>query len=159
MMYPVTPILEHDQHLPIFVEQMRDAGIDLQLEPQDFGRWVENIRALNYDCTLNLNQIYETPEVPLGIHTKSGPFGDGTYLRGLGDPTIEDAVARTSTILDTDERVAAVHEAQRLIYERDPVSLPLVSAYSYIAWRREVKNVPAGIGTSSFLINTFWMDT
>jgi peptide/nickel transport system substrate-binding protein len=159
MMYPAgAVILEHSAHVPIFVDQMRRAGIELEEDPQDFSTWVENIKDLDYDCTLNLNQIYETPEIPLGIHTASGPFGDGTYLRGLGDPEIEAAVQNVSRELDTDRRIELVHEAQRLIYEKDPVSLPLVTPINNIAWRKVVKNIPTGIGTTSFLVNTFWID-
>jgi ABC-type transport system substrate-binding protein len=159
MMYPASaPVLEHEQHLGVFVEQMRLAGIEIDQDPQSFGAWVSNLKDVNYDCTLNLNQQYETPEIPLAIHTASGPFGDGTYLRGLGDPEIEEAVRKTALALDTQTRVALVHAAQRVIYEKDPVSLPLATPYLHVAWRKNVKNIPSGIGTSSFLINTMWMD-
>ncbi len=160
VMYPASsPILEHAQHMPIFLKQMREAGIEVDDQPQSFGDWVTNLRIINYHCTLNLNQIYETPEIPLAIHTKNGPFGDGTYLRGMDDPEIEAAIKRASTALDFDERVELVREAQRVIYRKDPISLPLVTPYTHIAWRKNVKNIPTGVGTSSFLLSTFWMET
>jgi len=159
MMYPAnTPVLEHDKHLPVFVNQMRQAGIIVDEDPQDFGRWVENLRNVEYQCTLNLNQIYETPEIPLAMHTADGPFGDGTFLRGLGDPEIEAAVAATTRDYDVDERVRLVREAQRVIYAKDPVTLALVTPYQHLVWQHSVKNIPAGIGTSSYLVNTMWMD-
>lgn len=160
MMYPAsTPILEHQQHLPIFIEQMRNAGIDVEQDAQNFALWVANLREINYDCTLNLNQQYETPEIPLAVHTASGPFGDGTFLRGLGDAEIEASVRNVARELDMDARVQLVHGAQRLIYEKDPVCLPLVTPFIHTAWRKNVKNIPTGIGTTSFLINTYWMET
>jgi peptide/nickel transport system substrate-binding protein len=160
MMYPAAAVvLEHSDHLPIFLKQMERAGIDVQQDPQDFSTWVTNIKDLNYDCTLNLNQMYETPEIPLAIHTSSGPFGDGTYLRGLGDPEIEAAVQAVSRELGTDRRIELVREAQRVIYGKDPISLPLVTPINNIAWRKVLKNIPTGIGSSSFLVNTFWLDS
>jgi hypothetical protein len=36
--------------------------------------------------------------------------------------------------------------------------LPLVTPYNHLAYRREIKNIPAGIGTSGYFINTYWMD-
>jgi peptide/nickel transport system substrate-binding protein len=160
MMYPAsTPILEHQQHLPVFIEQMRKAGIEVEQDAQNFALWVENLRKINYDCTLNLNQQYETPEIPLAIHTSSGPFGDGTYLAGLGDAEIEAAVRKTARELDTEARVQLVRDAQRLIYAKDPISLPLVTPFIHTAWRKNVKNIPTGVGTSSFLINTHWIET
>jgi ABC-type transport system substrate-binding protein len=159
MMYPGSAtILEHDQHLPIFLQQMNEAGIEVEQEPQDFGSWVANFQAVNYDCSLNLNQMYETPELPLAFHTERGPFGDGSYIRGLGDPEIEAAVRKASSLLDLDERIAAVHEAQKVIYEKDPMTLALVTPFTFLAWNKRVRNIPTGIGSSSFLVNTIWLD-
>lgn len=160
MMYPTsTPILEHDQHLPIFLEQMRAAGIEIDQDPQDFGSWVTNYQTLNYQCSLALNQMYETPELPLAFHTERGPFGDGSYINGIGDPEIEAAIKKASTTLDTQQRIDAVLEAQRVIYSRDPMMLPLVTPYLYLAYRQNVKNIPSGIGTSAYLVSTFWLDS
>ena len=160
VMYPAnTPILEHDRHMPIFLKQMRDAGIEVEDDSQVFSEWVTNLREINYECTLNLNQIYETPEIPLNIHTKNGPFGDGTYLRGMDDPEIEAAIQKASTTLEFDQRVEEVREAQRVIYSKEPISLPLVTPYTHTAWQKRVKNIPSGVGTTWFVLNTLWIDT
>jgi ABC-type transport system substrate-binding protein len=138
---------------------MRDAGIEVEDDGQVFTAWVTNLRDINYQCTLNLNQIYETPEIPLAIHTKDGPFGDGTYLKGMDDPEIQSAVEKASRALDFNERVELVREAQRVIYRKDPISLALVTPYVHYAWRKNVKNIPTGVGTSAFLISTYWLET
>jgi peptide/nickel transport system substrate-binding protein len=160
MMFPAsTPILEHDQHLPIFLEQMREAGIEIEQDAQDFGAWVTNYQSLNYDSSLALNQTYETPELPLAFHTTGGPFGDKSYIQGIGDAEIDAAVEKTSRIMDTAERITAVHDAQRIIYAKDPMMLPLVTPYLYLAYRKDVRNIPTGIGTSAYLINTYWLES
>jgi ABC-type transport system substrate-binding protein len=159
MMYPAnTPVLEHSSHLPIFVDQLRAADIEVDEDPQEFATWISNYLNLNYDCSLALNQTYETPELPLGFHTTGGPFGDQTYVRGIGDAEIDDAVEKVSRTLDYDARVAAVQDAQRLIYEKVPAMLPLVTPYNHLAYRSFVKNIPAGVGTSSYFLNTYWLD-
>lgn len=159
VMYPAgTAILEHSQHVPIFLKQMEDAGIEIEQDAQDFGSWINNYHDVNYQCSLALNQPYETPELPLAFHTERGPFGDGTYIRGLGDPAIEEAVRKASAAMDDDARIEAVHEAQRVIYAKDPMMLPLVTPYNHVAYRRVVKNIPTGIGTSQYIVNTAWMD-
>ncbi|MEX0749370.1 MAG: ABC transporter substrate-binding protein [Dehalococcoidia bacterium] len=159
MMYPAnTPILEHSSHLPIFIEQLRAADIDVDEDPLEFTTWIDDYLNMRYDCSLALNQTYETPELPLAFHLEGGPFGDQKYVRGLGDPDIEAAVAKVSRTLGFEERVEAVHEAQRVIYEKAPMMLPLVTPYNHLAYRPQVKNIPAGIGTSGYFINTFWMD-
>jgi ABC-type transport system substrate-binding protein len=160
MMFPhETTIEEHDQHLPIFLAQMREAGIEVEQVPTDFGRWIEEYRSLKYDSSLALNQLYETPELPLAFHTTGGPFGDKSYIQGLGDPEIDAAVKKASQTFSIEERREAVHQAQRIIYAKDPMMLPLVTPYQHIAWSRRVKNIPAGIGTSAWLLSTYWLDS
>jgi ABC-type transport system substrate-binding protein len=68
-------------------------------------------------------------------------------------------VDAASVELDLEERVRLVHEAQRIIYAKDPISLPIVTPYVHIAWRKNVKNIPTGVGTSAFLLNTFWIES
>jgi peptide/nickel transport system substrate-binding protein len=160
MLYPAeTSILEHSQHLPIFVRQMEEAGIKVEHDPVDFGTWIARYHDIDYDSSLALNQQYETPELPLAFHTERGPFGDGTFIRGLGDPEIEAAVRKASATLDYAARIQAVHDAQKRSYARDPMMLPLVTPYNHLVWSDKVHNIPAGIGTSSFMVNTSWMET
>ncbi len=160
VMFPANvPILEHSAHLPIFLEQMKAAGIEVEQDPQDFGTWVSNYQSLNYDSSLALNQTYETPELPLKFHTTRGPFGDDSYIKGLGDAEIDAAVDRVSQEMELDARVKLTHDAQKLIYDKDPMMLPLVTPYNHLVYRKSVKNITAGIGTSSYLVSSFWLDT
>ncbi len=159
MMYPAGMLIEeHNKHLPIFLEQMKAAGIEIEQDPQDFPVWVANYSKINYQCSLALNQTYETPEIPLDFHTASGPLGDGAYVRGLGDPEIEAAVEKSKETLDVKERIQAVHDAQKVIYAKDPMMLPLVTPYMHQAFWKTVHDIPAGVGTTSYLLNTFWLE-
>jgi peptide/nickel transport system substrate-binding protein len=159
MIYPTnTSIQEHGDHLLIFLGQMEAAGIQVDKTPLAFAGWVDAYQRLNYDCSLALNQQYETPELPLAFHTTNGPFGDKSYIQGLGDPEIDAAVKKANEQLDFDARREAVHAAQKIIYAKDPAMLPLVSPIQHMAYRKSVHDIPAGIGTSSYLVNTFWLD-
>lgn len=160
MMYPAgTSIEEHSQHLAVFLEQMKAANIEVEQDAQDFGTWVSNYHDLNYDCSLGLNQTYETPELPLTFHSTGGPFGDRTYIQGLGDADIDRAIAAANRTLAYDARLEAVHEAQRVIYGKDPMFLPLVSPYLDLAYSPRVRNIPAGVGTTAYFLNSYWLDT
>jgi ABC-type transport system substrate-binding protein len=160
MSYPASFDLErHSDHLPIFLGQMKAAGIEIDPDPQPFATFLDNFQKLDYICALNPNQIYEIPEIPLGFHTTKGPLGDGSYVRGMGDPEIEAAVKKANETTDNQARIAAVHDAQKVIYARDPMFLPLVTPYEYNAYSKRVHDAPSGIGTSAWLINTFWLDT
>jgi peptide/nickel transport system substrate-binding protein len=159
MCYPSnTTIEEHGDHLLIFLGQMEAAGIEVEKQPLSFAGWIDTYQKIDYDSSLALNQPYETPELPLAFHTAAGPFGDKSYIQGLGDPEIEAAVKKASTSLQADARLEAVHAAQKVIYAKEPIMLPLVSPIQRIAFDKRVKNITAGIGTSAYLVNTFWLD-
>jgi hypothetical protein len=54
--------------------------------------------------------------------------------------------------------VKAVRDAQKLLYAKDPIFLPLVSGYVYTAYTNRVHNVPDGLGTTAALLNTWWIE-
>ena len=161
MMYPnASPIEEHDKHLPIFLEQMKAAGIEIEQDPQEFSTWLENYRTLNYVFSFSLNQIYDTPEVALDFHISGGPLTDRSYVVGIGDAEIDAAVAKTKQTLDFEARKTAVLAAQDLIYSKDPAFLPLVSPVTYTVFNKtKVNNIVAGIGGTATLVNTEWLTT
>jgi peptide/nickel transport system substrate-binding protein len=159
MIYPASSAVEqHDKHLPIFLEQMKDANIEIEQDPQDFTTWLENYRTLNYVLSLSLNQVYETPETPLNFHIAKGPIGDRSYAVGLNDAEIEAAVEKTKTTLDFEELSKAVLDAQRLIYEKGPTFLPFVSPVGYTAYTNRLHNIASGLGASGLLVSTAWLE-
>ena len=159
MIFPASSAVEqHDKHLPIFLEQMKAADIEIDQDPQDFTTWLENYRTLNYTLSLSLNQVYETPETPLNFHIAKGPIGDRSYAIGINDPAIESAVEATKTELNFEKLVTAVRDAQKLIYSKAPTFLPFVSPYGYTAYSKKVHNVPGGVGLTGLLINNTWVE-
>ncbi len=160
MMYPASiSAVQHDKHLPILLKQMQDVGIEIEQDPQDVTTWLENYRTLNYTLSLSLNQVYETPELPLDFHAKGGPLSDRSYAIGLNIPEIDEAITKTKETLDLEERITAVREAQKIIYSHDPAFFALVSPFNYLAFSKRVKNVPTGIGSTDRLINESWLAT
>ncbi len=152
-------VAQHSSHVPIFLEQMKNANIKIDDNPLEFTNWLAAYRARDYEMNLGLTQIIETPEQPLNWHTSMGPVGDRSFGVGLGNPEIDAAIEKTKTTLDLDERIVAVREAQKLIYSKDPAFLPLVSGFSFSVYSNRVHNLPSGIGTTAFLVNSMWMET
>jgi peptide/nickel transport system substrate-binding protein len=159
VMFPAnSTIEEHNQHLPIFLEQMEAAGFQVEQDAQDFGTWLDNYRDKNYDASLALNQVYETPEIVIGFQHSKGPAGSEIYSNGLQDPEVDAAIDRTKEILDQDELVQALHDVQRLIYEKGPTFLPIVSPLTRTLYWNFVKDVPQGLGSAGLFVNTWWLD-
>jgi ABC-type oligopeptide transport system substrate-binding subunit len=138
---------------------MENAGFRIKQTPLDLGGWLTAYRAKDYDASLSLNQIYETAEIPLDFQHSKGPAGSDIYATGLQDPEIDAIIDATKSITDFDERVAAIQDAQRTIYEAGPAFLPFVTPFSRTLYWNYVKDVPTGLGsTGLFLTQNMWVD-
>jgi peptide/nickel transport system substrate-binding protein len=160
VMFPSnSTIEEHQDHLPIFIRQMEAAGFKVKQDGRDLGSWLNDYRNKDYECSLALNQIYETAEIPLDFQHSKGPAGSEIYATGMQDTDIDAKIDATKHITDFDERVAAIKEVQKAIYEKGPAHLPLVTPYSRTLYWNYVKNVPESLGTTGlFLTDGIWLD-
>jgi peptide/nickel transport system substrate-binding protein len=160
VMYPVTDIEFHDKHLPIWRQQMELAGFELDEEPLDFTTWLGRYTQIDYDSSLSLNQIYETTEIPLDFHAARGPQGNDLYATGIGaiDEEVEAAINASKTTTDPDQHIEAVQAAQRLLYERGPAFLPIMTWNAYTLYREFVKNYPQGLGATGLFLNNWWLE-
>jgi len=161
IIYPISDIEFHDKHLPIFRQQMNAAGFDLDEEPQDFTTWLSNYQTLAYDASLSLNQIYETAEIPIDFHAAAGPQGDRNFAIGIGGlyPEIEAAISASKQATDPAEHIQRVQEVQRMLYDKGPSFLPIMTWTAFTCYHPFVKNVPQGYGgTGQYLENEIWLD-
>ncbi len=161
VMYPTGIDIEfHSEHVPIFLQQMKEAGFDIDKEPLDLGTWLAREAAVDYDASLAPNQIYETAEITLDWHLSVGPTANSQYIIGLGKlyPEIDEAILNSKRTTDPEEHVKRVLDAQRLIYEKGPAYLPIMSWISYTLYHDFVKNVPIGLGNTGGYVNTWWLD-
>jgi ABC-type transport system substrate-binding protein len=161
VMYPLgTDIQFHREHLTIFLEQMRDAGFEIDEEPRDFGTWLDRFTSVDYDASLSLNQVYETAETPLNWHSSGGPQGDGNFGIGIGVfyPEVDEAIMESKRVVDFDGQVEAVRAAQRLIYEKGPAFLPIMSWNAFVLRHDFVRNWPVGLGNAGLYLNNWWLD-
>ncbi|MCH7511050.1 MAG: ABC transporter substrate-binding protein [Chloroflexi bacterium] len=157
VMFPASfPLFEHDLHLQIFVTQMEEAGFRLNQDPQSFPVWLENYTNKNYDSSLAVNQTYETAEIPLDWQHSKGPAGSGIYANGLQDTEVDAAIEASKTVTDPDELIEAIKQVQRLIYEKGPSFLPLVTPFSRTLRWDFVKDYPNGLGPNTNLLIHDW---
>ena len=60
---------------------------------------------------------------------------------------------------DPQTQVESVRNVQRLIYEKGPASLPIMSWMGFTLYHGFVKNVPRNLGsTELFLTSEMWLD-
>ena len=137
---------------------MRAAGFEVEQDAQDFVTWLDNYTNKNYDASLSLNQIYWTPEIPLDFQHSKGPAGSDIYSNGLQDAEVDKAIEDSKGITDPAEFTQAVLDVQRLIYEKGPSFLPIVSPNGHTLYWNFVKDVPQGLGNYGDLVNSEWLD-
>ena len=160
VMFPASlSIQQHEQHLPIWLVQMEEAGFRVNQEPLDFGTWLDRYINKDYDASLAPNQIHETPEVPLDYQHSSGPAGDNTFSNGLQDPEVDATIDATRAITNPEELAEAVRGVQRLIYERGPAFLPIVSPFDRTLYWSFVTNVPQGLGPVGLYLSDLALGT
>ena len=161
VMWPAeSTIEEHNLHLPIWLEQMREAGFEIEPDPQAFATWLDNYTNLNYDASLSLNQIYEYAEFNMDFQHSEGPARNNIYTIGVGRlyPEIDAAIDETKETTDPEEFVQKMHDLQRLIYEKGPTFIPFVSPYSFTLYQPRVKEYPQGLGSSALYVNTWYLE-
>jgi len=152
VMWPADSIIEeHNLHLPIWLQQMKDAGFNVNADPQAFTTWLDNYTNLKYEASLALNQVYEYAEFDMDWQHSEGPARNNIYGIGVGKlyPAIDQAIDDSKAITDPTAQAAKVRDVQRQIYAAGPGFLPLVTPYSYTLFQPYVKNIPAGIGSAS----------
>ena len=161
VMWPADSVIEqHSSHLPIFLQQMADAGFNIQKDPQAFATWLDNYTNKKYDASLALNQVYETAEFEMDFESKEGPAGSNIYSNGLGaiDPDIEKAILDSKAITDTKQQAAAVQQAQLMMYAKGAMFLPICTPLAFTLYQPYVMDIPAGIGSTGLFLNTLWLN-
>jgi ABC-type transport system substrate-binding protein len=161
VIWPADSIIEeHNNHLPIWLQQMADAGFNVNKDPQAFTTWLGNATDLKYDAGLSLNQIYETAEPEMDFEHSEGPARNHIYTIGVGAlyPEVDRAIDESKAITDPVAQAKAVQELQRLIYSKGPMFLPIVTPYAFTLFQNYVKNIPINLGGSGLFLNTTYLD-
>ncbi len=161
VMWPAdTDIEQHKLHLPIWLEQMKAAGFEVEPDALPFPTWLDNYTNLKYDASLSLNQIYEYPEFNIDFQHSEGPARNNIYAIGVGKlyPEIDANIDKVKSTTDHEEFVKAIKDLQKLIYEKGPTFLPFVTPYNFTLYNQRVKNIPSGIGSSGNFVNTWYLD-
>ncbi len=162
VMYPVTNLQRLDRHVPILLRQMKEAGFDIDPDPQEFTTWLGNYTTLNYDASISNNQVYEIPEIPLDFQSSGGPQGDQNFAIGVGAIVdgIDEAILDAKRTVDLEELKEKVRAVQRLIYEKGPTFLPIFGWISFDVYHGFVKNHPdlRGLGDTRRYLTDWWLE-
>lgn len=116
--------------------QLRQIGLNIELETLDQLAWYVNFRHGDFDATLIAQLPYESPDQPTRMY-HSGGIDATRNMFGFSDPTIDMLVERSWSQVNRGERQQTLIEAQRLMIDARPMiqlftSIEYSTAWSYV---------------------------
>jgi peptide/nickel transport system substrate-binding protein len=113
-------------------QQMGEAGITVNLVPQELGTWVADLMSQNFQLMVGGGLPYGDEQLPLQFnHTKNWTRKSNPVH--LPDPEIDALLDQILVTVDIQERQKLVLEATRKIIDRHGPFLYLYAPYSYTA--------------------------
>lgn len=145
-------------HVTILLEQMKDIGVQLDLQPLPLTAWYfDRYQKGDFIFTVALNLPYESPSTPLNFFHSDGVQGDGNW-HGFSDADIDAALNAMDRELDLEARAELVKEAQRVVISKDPPMLNVLSGYEYVGRWDYVKGTKPEMRSLALFNRDFWLD-
>jgi peptide/nickel transport system substrate-binding protein len=122
--------------LPVIVDNLRDVGIDVQVETVDGGVWIKDWIVPQSPPTMNEWGGFVDPDQAFHRHFRSAP--GGRDFRRWKNRKADELLDAGRTTLDRNKRREIYLEVQRLMAE-DPITIPLYSPDLLYAMQKTVK--------------------
>jgi ABC-type transport system substrate-binding protein len=122
--------------LPVIVDNLREAGIDVNVETVDGGVWIKDWVVPQSPPTMNEWGGFVDPDQAFHRHFHSAPGGKD--FRRWKNAKADELLDSGRTILDRGRRKQVYDQVQRLLAE-DPITLPLYSPDLLYAMQKTVK--------------------
>ena len=122
--------------LPVIVENLKEAGIDVTVETVDGGVWIKDWVVPQSPPTMNEWGGFVDPDQAFHRHFHSAPGGKD--FRRWKNAKADELLDAGRTTLDRARRKPLYDQVQRLLAE-DPISLPLYSPDLLYAMQKTVK--------------------
>jgi peptide/nickel transport system substrate-binding protein len=122
--------------VPVIVDNLREAGIDVQVETVDGGVWIKDWIVPQSPPTMNEWGGFVDPDQAFHRHFHSAPGGKD--FRRWNNKKADELLDAGRTTLDRARRKQIYDQVQRLMAE-DPISIPLYSPDLLYAMQKTVK--------------------
>jgi peptide/nickel transport system substrate-binding protein len=122
--------------LPVIVDNLKEAGIDVTVETVDGGVWIKDWIVPQSPCTMNEWGGFVDPDQAFHRHFHSAPGGKD--FRRWKNARADELLDAGRTTLDRGKRKQIYDQVQRLLAE-DPISIPLYSPDLLYAMQKSVK--------------------
>jgi peptide/nickel transport system substrate-binding protein len=122
--------------LPVIVDNLKEAGIDVTVETVDGGVWIKDWIVPQSPCTMNEWGGFVDPDQAFHRHFHSAPGGKD--FRRWKNAKADELLDMGRTTLDRAKRKQIYDQVQRLLAD-DPITIPLYSPDLLYAMQKSVK--------------------
>jgi peptide/nickel transport system substrate-binding protein len=141
--------------LPVIVENLKEAGIDVTVETVDGGVWIKDWVVPQSPPTMNEWGGFVDPDQAFHRHFHSAPGGKD--FRRWKNAKADELLDTGRTTLDQPRRKQIYDQVQRLLAE-DPISLPLYSPDLLYARQKTVKGFQPHPTGFHYGLRFAWLD-
>ncbi len=150
-----------ERHLTIFQEDLKKAGIELNLKLLDFSAMFKLIDERNYEMANVAWTGMIFPNVESDFHSKYADIEQTNNITGIKLPRIDEILDAYPEMFDLNERIKALQELDGLIYNEHPYILNWYGPFSRILyWNR--LGIPESyftkFGDSGDILSMWWYD-
>lgn len=112
-----------DKFLTIFMEDLKDVGIEMVIERKDWAAWARDMDEHNFQMTWAAwgAGLFKDPE---GMwHSKEADRKGGSNITGFKDKTVDDLIEAQKTIFDINKRNDINRKIDAIVYQTFPYVL------------------------------------
>jgi peptide/nickel transport system substrate-binding protein len=140
----------------IIQQNLKDAGISVELQTEELGTWLGDMYAVNYEADTFSHLAYLGDGIPLQSHYSTG-FNRAMIL-GITDPEVDSLLLQIQTTIDDDARKQLAWEVQRKILQRHGPTLVLYEPYGYFVAYDYIKNYTPSPWIFGMYKYDMWLD-
>lgn len=126
-----------DKFLAIYAEDLKDVGIELEIDHKDWAAWARDMEQFNYQMTWASWSagLFKDPE---GMWASSEAKREGgNNITGFSDERVDELIEKQKRIFDVEERNEICRTIDQIVYQEHPyVLLWNINATRLLYWNR-----------------------
>lgn len=140
----------------IIQQNLKDAGISVELQTEEIGTWFADLYAVNYEANTFAHLAYLGDGIPLQSHYSTG-FNRAMFL-GITDQEVDSLLLQVQTTIDDSARKQLAWEVQRKVLQRHGPTLVLYEPYGYFVAYDYIKNYTPSPWVFGMYKYDMWLD-
>lgn len=142
--------------LSIVAEDLRDVGIEMQIDSKDQAAWTRDMDEFNFDITWAAfgSSLFKDPE---GMwSSREADRKCGTNISGFKDKTVDELIERQKPMFDVAARHALCREIDRIVFNQYPYILLWNINYKRLVYWNKFGTPPTILGKFNNESGAYW---